>query len=211
MPRMDGYGLSRAIRELEQNDSRLPIIATTADAMSETRQRCLDAGMDDYIIKPLRIEMLSEKLARWLPEGQKMRTIQPVKVRSAEDVATTAVANDISHEVINANALCELLGSDDPKLLAEFYHEFLESASPTMEDMCHAIDEGSVKEVSALAHKLKSSVISVGAQAFYECCLQMEAWGKSGDSNALKQKKEKLQLHMQQARDWILQHYPKAD
>jgi signal transduction histidine kinase/CheY-like chemotaxis protein/HPt (histidine-containing phosphotransfer) domain-containing protein/HAMP domain-containing protein len=200
MPRLDGYDLTRAIRELEHGDSRLPIIATTADAMSETRRQCFDAGMDDYLTKPLRLEILSEKLAGWLTEGNKMR--------SPGNVAATSVAND---EVINANSLSELLGSDDPKLLTEFYHEFLESASSMIEDMCHAIDEGSVKEVSALAHKLKSSVASVGAQEFYECCVQMESWGKSGDSNALKQKKEKLQLHMQQARDWILQHYPKTN
>ena len=216
MPKMDGFGLSKAIRELEHGDSRMPIIATTANAMSEARQRCFDAGMDDYIIKPLRVEILSKKLARWLPEGQKMPAIQPFKVRSAKDVSTIAVStmadgNDNRHEVINANALCELLGSDDPKLLAEFYHDFIESVSPTIENMCHAIDEGSVKEVSALAHKLKSSAISIGAQAFYEFCLQMETWAKSGDSNVLKQKKEKLQLHMQQASDWILQHYPKTD
>lgn len=210
MPKMNGYDLSSAIRELEQGESRLPIIATTADAMSEARQRCLSAGMDDYISKPLRIDILSQKLALWLSQGEKMRMIQPVKVDRVEDVATMAVANDISHEVINKNALCELLGSDDPKLLTEFYHEFLEIALPTIESMCHAIDEGSVKEASALAHKLKSSVISVGAQAFYECCLQMETWGKGGDSNALKFKKEELQLHMQQARDWILQHHPKT-
>ena len=216
MPNMDGFGLSRAIRELEHGDSRMPIIATTADAMYEARQRCFDAGMDDYIIKPLRVDIFSEKLARWLPEGQKMPAIWPFKVHSAKDVSKSAVstiadANDISHVVINANALCELLGSDDPKLLAEFYHDFIESVSPTLENMCHAIDEGSVKDVSALAHKLKSSVISIGAQPFYECCLQMETWAKSGDSKALKQKKEKLQLHMQQTIDWILQNYPKTD
>jgi signal transduction histidine kinase/CheY-like chemotaxis protein/HPt (histidine-containing phosphotransfer) domain-containing protein len=211
MPIMDGYDLSRTIRELEHGDSRLPIIATTADAMSEARHRCLDAGMDDYICKPLLVEVLSEKLARWLPEEQKVGDIQPAEVRGAQDVATTAVANDISHEVINAKALPELLGSDDPKLLADFYHEFLKSALPTVEEMCRTIDEGGVKEVVALAHKLKSSAASVGAQLVCDCCLQMETWGKNGDSAALKQNREKLQLHMQQARDWILQHYPKTD
>ena len=211
MPRLDGYDLTRAIRELEHGDNSLPIIAVTADAMPEARRRCFDAGMDDYITKPLRLEILSEKLAGWLSEGNKMFAIQPAKVHNAGDLATTAVTNDINHEVINANTLSELLGSDDPKLLTEFYHDFLESASITMEDICHAIDEGSVNEVSALAHKLKSSVISIGAQEFYECCLQMEIWGNSGDSNALKQKKKKLQRHMQQARDWILQHHPKAN
>jgi two-component system sensor histidine kinase/response regulator len=211
MPRLDGYNLTRAIRELEHGDSRLPIIATTADAMLEARQRCYEAGMDDYICKPLRVEVLSAKLITWLPKEQKMGEIQPAAERSTRDVATTAVANDISQELINANALSELLGSDDPKLLTEVYHEFLQSASATVEDMCHAIDEGNAKEVRALAHKLKSSVISVGAQAFYECCLQMETLGENGDSNALKQKKETLQLHMQQARDWIVQHHPKAN
>ena len=211
MPRMDGYALCIAIREMEKGDSRLPIIATTADAMSEVYQRCLDAGMDDCTIKPLRLEMLSEKLAYWLPQGQKMGTMQPVKVCNVEDAVTMTVANNISHKVIKPNALSELLGSDDPILLTEFYHEFVASALPTMEHMCHAIDKGSVKEVSALAHKLKSSAISVGAQAFYECCLQIETWAKSGHSNALKQKMETLQLHMQQVQDWILQHYPKTD
>ncbi|MFT7287436.1 MAG: signal transduction histidine kinase/CheY-like chemotaxis protein [Halieaceae bacterium] len=211
MPRMNGYDLSRTIRKLEHGDSRLPIIATTADAMSEARHRCLDAGMDDYICKPLLVEVLSEKLARWLPVVQTVGEIQPAEVRGAQDVATTAVGNDISHEVINAKALSELLGSDDPELLADFYHEFLKSALPTVEEMCRAIDEGGVKEVAALAHKLQSSAASVGAQVVCDCCLQMEAWGKNGDSAALKQNREKLQLHMQQARDWILQHYPKTD
>lgn len=206
MPKMDGYALCIAIREMERGNSRLFIIAITADAMSQAHQRCLDAGMNDYISKPLRLEILSQKLAHWLLQGQKMRAMQPFEVCNAEDVG-----DDICYEVINPNALCELLGSDDPALLTEFYHEFLKSASPTMELMCHAIDEGRVKEVRGLAHKLKSSVISVGALLFYECCLQIETWAKSGDSNALKQKKESLQLHMQQARDWIQQHYPKTD
>jgi HPt (histidine-containing phosphotransfer) domain-containing protein len=73
------------------------------------------------------------------------------------------------------------------------------------------MDDGDVKEVIALAHKLKSSTASVGAQAFSECCVQIEASGKGGDSAALKQNGKKLQLHMQQTRDWILQHYPKTD
>lgn len=179
--------------------------------MSATRQQCLDAGMDDYICKPLQVEILSEKLAAWLPVLPKIRGIQPVETPSVEDGATTAAANDISREVINPNALSELLGSDDPELLTEFYHEFLKSALPTVEEMCHAIDAGGVKEVSALAHKLKSSAASVGAQAFYECCLQMESWGKSGDSTLLRQNREKLRLHMERSRDWILQHYPQPD
>jgi signal transduction histidine kinase/DNA-binding response OmpR family regulator len=67
MPEMDGYEATRAIRELEAGGSRLPVIALTANAMQGDRERCLEAGMDDYITKPMRLEDLATALERWLP------------------------------------------------------------------------------------------------------------------------------------------------
>jgi CheY-like chemotaxis protein len=69
MPRMDGYEASRRIRRLEQerNDgSHVPIIALTANAMQGDREKCLDAGMDDYIPKPIKKQMVLEMLQRHL-------------------------------------------------------------------------------------------------------------------------------------------------
>lgn len=67
MPVLDGYQATMAFREQEsQNGKRLPIIAMTANAMEGDRQKCLEAGMDDYIAKPVKKEMLRTLLGRWL-------------------------------------------------------------------------------------------------------------------------------------------------
>jgi CheY-like chemotaxis protein len=66
MPLMDGYETTRQIR-LDGRHGNLPVIALTANALPEERERCLHAGMSDYLSKPLRREELEAKLARWLP------------------------------------------------------------------------------------------------------------------------------------------------
>ena len=69
MPEMDGFEASRRIRERERGSRRIPIVAMTANAMVGDRERCLEAGMDDYIPKPVRMDDLRRALARWLPVG----------------------------------------------------------------------------------------------------------------------------------------------
>ena len=70
MPEMDGYEAARAIRRWEKDQGatrRLPIIALTAHAMKGDRDRCLEAGMDDYLQKPLDVQLFRTAVARWLP------------------------------------------------------------------------------------------------------------------------------------------------
>ena len=67
MPNLDGFGLTRAIREAETAGTHLPIIAVTANAMQGEHQRCREHGMDDYLSKPLRMSELRDKLDKWLP------------------------------------------------------------------------------------------------------------------------------------------------
>jgi CheY-like chemotaxis protein len=67
MPEMDGFTATRAIREREHAASRhIPIVAMTANAMQGDRERCLAAGMDDYLSKPVRLEPLRAVLERWI-------------------------------------------------------------------------------------------------------------------------------------------------
>jgi CheY-like chemotaxis protein len=70
MPEMDGFQATRAIREMEGPDRRVPILAMTANAMQGDRERCLEAGMDDYIPKPITIVDLKNALQRWLPPAR---------------------------------------------------------------------------------------------------------------------------------------------
>ena len=69
MPQMDGYEATRRIRERERGSRRLPVVAMTANAMVGDRERCLEAGMDDHIPKPVRVDALQRALSRWLPAG----------------------------------------------------------------------------------------------------------------------------------------------
>jgi CheY-like chemotaxis protein len=66
MPELDGYSASRELRELEQTEYRVPIVALTANAMADDRSKCIAAGMDDYLSKPVGIEELRKTLERWL-------------------------------------------------------------------------------------------------------------------------------------------------
>ena len=69
MPEMDGFDATRRIRERERGSRRLPVVAMTANAMMGDRERCIEAGMDDHIPKPVRVEALHRALFRWLPAG----------------------------------------------------------------------------------------------------------------------------------------------
>jgi PAS domain S-box-containing protein len=70
MPEMDGYEATMAIREAEGPDRRTPLIALTAGVVQGERERCLDAGMDDYVSKPVDLRRLEEALTKWLPDGK---------------------------------------------------------------------------------------------------------------------------------------------
>lgn len=68
MPRMDGFETTQHIRELTGERARVPIVALTANAMKGDRERCLKAGMNDYLTKPFRPDALKETLDRWITE-----------------------------------------------------------------------------------------------------------------------------------------------
>ena len=69
MPEMDGLTATRAIRARERSGTRQPIVAMTASAFKDERERCVEAGMDDYLAKPFTQESLRRVLVRWLPDA----------------------------------------------------------------------------------------------------------------------------------------------
>ncbi|MEW6094152.1 MAG: response regulator, partial [Chloroflexota bacterium] len=120
MPEMDGFEASRRIRQWESGQRRIPIIAMTAHALKGDRERCLDAGMDDYISKPIQPQVLLNVLDRWMQSGEGQRPVQEPAVEEMDYAGHPAVFQPIS---IDADA--GLFGEEQPVSM-----EMPEASSP---------------------------------------------------------------------------------
>ncbi len=191
MPQMDGYQLSEAIRKEEEDGKHIPIVAITADALKGTSTKCFNAGMDDYLTKPIQLHQLQQTLEQWLPDT----------VRESE--ASWDAPQEKSDEALDPLALGDLLGTQDREMLVEYYSSFIETSTPTVEQIRAAFDRGSMSEVGNLAHKMKSAARTVGANALADCCLELEQAGKADDSQAVSQQMPEFFQLFEQAAQWI--------
>jgi CheY-like chemotaxis protein/HPt (histidine-containing phosphotransfer) domain-containing protein len=183
MPEMDGFDLTKAIRvEEEKGGHHLTIIAATANALKGEAERCIAAGMDDYLTKPIQLEVLREMLAKWLP-ARPQPTASDARGSNGSTGESDGAINDASP--VDPEALKEILGTDDPALIKEFYADFLRTALATVTEIEAAYRRRSAKEVGALAHKLKSSARTVGADALADQCEKLERVGGAEDWDQL--------------------------
>jgi CheY-like chemotaxis protein len=161
MPVLDGYGATRRWREREarQPDTpRLTIVAMTANAMAEDRQRCLDAGMDDYLSKPISREVLADCLRRWLPVAAPNR--QPATdaaVQADATPAAPAAAESVDMETLEE--LREIAGDETGQIVALF----LEDTPRLIAQMTKAATHADHAAMRMAAHTLKSSAANLGA------------------------------------------------
>jgi len=168
MPNMDGYTLSAHIRSDERAAGaarHLPIIAVTANALHGEDHRCRDAGMDDYIVKPVQLDTLQETLERNLRQAPPAPGVVSALASPAPGPAAA---------VLDPAVLARLIG-DDPALIEEFLHEYGESARRTGNEILLALREARWTDAAGAAHRLKSASRSVGALALGDLCAELEA------------------------------------
>jgi CheY-like chemotaxis protein len=172
MPEMNGFEATRLIRDREQADGgHIPIVAMTAHAMKGDREKCLAAGMDDYISKPIReadLFSVIESLANGL-EGKK----QTERLHRIEN---------IDHAVQDVFDLSEAMKSvnGDQELFNEIAGLFLESAAADMADIRQGIVRSDAGAVERAAHSLKGSVANFGASRAFDAAYRLERMGKEG-------------------------------
>jgi signal transduction histidine kinase/CheY-like chemotaxis protein/HPt (histidine-containing phosphotransfer) domain-containing protein len=161
MPVLDGYETTRRIRRIAGNVSRIPIVAMTANAMAGDRERCLEAGMDDYITKPLLRAQLVAALEKHIPQAPEI---------------TSPVA------IINETRLDELFGEDE-KLANEMLGMFIEHTSPLVQELAKLTDlrDIPIVEVRALGHRLAGSCLNLGAEVLGDLGRQIEGATLHGD------------------------------
>ena len=170
MPQMDGFKATAFIRQREGGSHRTPIIALTASVTAEDRQRCLAAGMDDYLSKPVPREALASALRKWIATPG---TPPPV------ETAATPSALPSSHplRVLESHA--------GPRAMAEVIDVFLQTIPRRLDDLRQAHARADVESIRALAHSLKGASAQIGARGMADLCVQIEAVVRGGEVSAL--------------------------
>ena len=172
MPRMDGHELTRQIRVAEAkrgaSATRTPIVAVTANAMKGEDERCLAAGMDAYLAKPVNMDQLRTTLERWLP---------------IEDVGRDGSAADDTPKppsAIDRDVLAAWLG-DDSAAINSLLAKFRDTAVAAEREIGAASRAGDLPTLAAAAHKLKGAAQTVGAAGVGIAAASLEQAGKGGD------------------------------
>ncbi len=169
MPGMDGLEASRAIAARWPPRQRPRIIATTAEAMAGDREQCLAAGMDDYVVKPIRLDELKRALGDCRP------LTSPRAVEA--EVGDEATSVDLLDRGV-LDELREDLG--DAALLRQVIAAFLERAPSTLAELRDAAARGDTPAVLAAAHAMKGTSATLGARALSERCAELERLARAG-------------------------------
>ena len=166
MPCLDGYEATARIRA-HGASRQSPIIATTAHWTNGGRERCIAAGMDDYLAKPVRPDQLNAVLARWLPHWT---LVAPV-IRTPDDD---------SGATLDPAVVAGLQGGFDAASLTELLAIFEQSTQDYLSGLQQAVTVGDTTEVCRLAHQLKGSGAALGALTLSEACRSLELKAKQG-------------------------------
>nr|WP_246589884.1 PAS domain S-box protein [Marinobacterium ramblicola] len=170
MPEMDGYQLAEAIRREEGESAHIPILALTANALRGEEVRSLNAGMDAYLTKPIRLSALHAALREWLPSAVDTNVAQP--------------SDDASPEAVDISVVTDLVGGDMP-MVRELMVEYRMSAQHLSSELKKALEQPNIAQVAAISHKLKSSSRSVGAITLGDICAELENACRSQDHQAI--------------------------
>jgi signal transduction histidine kinase/CheY-like chemotaxis protein/HPt (histidine-containing phosphotransfer) domain-containing protein len=174
MPRMDGYELARRIRAEETGHGleRTPIVALTASALKGEAERCLAAGMDDYLAKPVSIASLAAALQRWLPHVAGPAPGSPDEPERLPQ---------LEHPPPLDPAVLDALAGGNPGEVRALLDDFLASTALDIAELESAREAGEFAEITRQAHKIKGAARMVGAVELAQSADLLEGAARAGD------------------------------
>ena len=202
MPQLDGYDATRRIRAVEARGSRVPIIAVTANAMKGDRERCLESGMDDYLTKPIQIDVLRAALARWIGSDGARPSFgapKPVLVPAAPS------------GLFDVDAGRRLREDLPPDVLRRLVTLFVEQTPSAIDAIAAAVSAGDPEALWRAAHRLKGSCRVVGAPALEMLCAELEALGRTSEISGCAALVGELQAALEPAVEGVRRELASAD
>jgi len=166
MPEMDGYEATQEIRRREAGGRQVPIVALTAHAMEGDQQKCLQAGMDDYVSKPIRREAIREVLDRRM-RSSRGRTSKSVQTAPRQ----TATEDDDPEFFATLRSLREEAGDE---WVASLVTSFVQNTGEKIASLRRALTSRDLAEAKFLAHDLKGSCATLGAMSIAGACADLE-------------------------------------
>ena len=199
MPEMDGFETTRRIRA-HAEWRELPIIAMTAHAMKGDRERCIQAGMDDYVAKPIRAEELQQMVDKWGPTPGLSSTPTESPGGGAAPDEDRRMADESPFDL--QKALGQL--GNDRELFDEVLATFLEQIPRVMADLQSAVSEGNPAQLRLAAHSLKGAASNLCAEPTRYTAQQLEQMGNQDQLQGAGSRLEELQAHLDRLQAFAL-------
>ncbi|HVY22883.1 MAG TPA: response regulator [Steroidobacteraceae bacterium] len=200
MPVMDGFEATRRIRDFEGWQQRTPIIALTANAMAGQMERCLAAGMDGFLTKPLEVDPMREIISRYCQEesggsisGNEHPANDAAEMHddsAVEQMLTTPAAASFSQ--VDVTKLDDLTGGDT-EFLQELVQAFNQSATQILSELQQAATNKDRTIIARAAHKLKGASANMQINTIRELCAALEGHASSLSDEALETHLQQLQ------------------
>ncbi len=201
MPEVDGYEAAARIRDSQSGvlNPGIPIVALTAHAMTGDREKCLAAGMDDYITKPVRPEALTAMLEKWLAKGDKNSSPEPSACSTAQIQAQPPASISLFDE---AALMGRLMG--DRNLAQTLVAGFLDDIPKQLAALASHLTAGDVAAARHQAHQIKGAAASISSPRLQNIALTMEEAGEAGNLGAMAARFAELEQQFQAARAAML-------
>jgi two-component system, sensor histidine kinase and response regulator len=203
MPEMDGYEATKEIRRREGASRHTPIIAMTANAMQGDREKALEAGMDDYVPKPVKPKELEKVLRRWV--------LRPEEAATVSEAGSDSGAQE--DEPIDRSVLAglrELQQEGEPDILKELIEMFLADVPSQLEALREATEKGDAQGVEWVSHTLKGICGNMGAVRMESICAELEEIGRSAHLAAAPVRSSQLEEEFDRVRTFFGEELSKS-